>query len=308
MIEINKGKYTSGKSFRSLAKYNARKYRLTHLKPSSFDKYGHIFSDADASKGLNYLSSLRNEIKEAISIRNSKGKGINIGRKSKNMLSSQAMCFNLFVPLNLNKKLFSILFDKLIGGIKYIQHDIEIEYTPLNSIFNDQTAIGGVDCDALLHYINYCDKECLMVIETKYVEPKFSTCGYRKSGQKDKCPIDTILKTDFSNCRYQYKKQYKYWSVARDSGLYNKDKIEKMYCPFGGKLWQLWTNYTLAYALAKNKNISEFMFVVMCPRKNIRLYENGKVFSKFKSLLNDPDKFKVVYLEDIISALMDKKQ
>ncbi len=306
-MENDYGKYTSGKSFRAIAEFNARKYRILNLKLSKYDKYGHIFTDEDAEFGLNYLLSLRKEIKSAIEFRYAKGKGIDIQRTSKNMLSSQAMCFNLFVPLNLDKKIFSKLFDYLIGDVKEIHQDIDIEYTPPRTVFNDQSTIGGVDCDALLRYVNYSDEECLMVIETKYVEKEFSICGYRKSGQKDKCPVDTILKNDFSNCRYQYKKQYNYWKVAQDSGLYDMNKIEKMHCPFGGALWQLWTNFSLAYALARDNNKAEFNFVVIYPRKNIHLSEDGKVFSKFKSLLNHPEKFNVVYLEDIISALLDKK-
>jgi hypothetical protein len=305
-MKINDGKYTSGKSFRAIAEFNARKYRILNLKLSKYDRYGHILTDEDAELGLNYLPSLRKEIKSAIEFRNAKGKGIDIQRTSKNMLSSQAMCFNLFVPLNLDKKLLSKLFDKLIGIVKDFHHDIEIEYTPSNSIFNDQSAKGGVDCDALLQYINFKDEESLIVIETKYVEQEFSICGYRKSKQKDRCPVYTTINKDFSNCRYQYKKQYDYWKVAEESGLYKMDEIEQLHCPFGGTLWQLWTNYSLAYALARENNKSDFRFVVICPNKNIRLSENGKIFSKFKSFLKQPDYFRVVYLENIISTLLDE--
>ena len=85
------------------------------------------------------------------------------------------------------------------------------------------------------------------------------------------------------------------------------ERIEQMPWPFGTTLWQLWTNYSFAYALAKDNNMSEFKFVVICPKKNILRSKNGKIFSKFKSLLKQPDHFRVIYLENIISALMDKK-
>ena len=152
------------------------------------------------------------------------------------MLASQAMCFNLFVPLNRDLDLAAAFFRHLLGDVATIDREIEYEYTPDKSIFNDQSGRGGVDCDALLIYTNNDQQDVLVVIETKYVEPKFSRCGFRRSGPKDKCPKETIVSPNFSNCPYHYKKHYNYWEVAKDSKLFKIDKIYHNPCPFGGNL------------------------------------------------------------------------
>lgn len=299
------GIYTTGSSFRASAEALARNYRVTKLHIAEFDTYGHKLVDKDAEQGMNFLPSLRNEILAAVKKRNEEGKGVDIERTIKNMLSSQAMCFNLFVPLNLNKKYATAFFNQLLGDCQTITDDIEIEYTPSKTIFNDQSGKGGVDCDALLQYKNGRGQNSLLVIETKYVESEFSICGFRKNElnkqkkKRDLCPVDTIVNSDFSNCRYHYMKHYRYWEVAEESNLYKMDLIHNDLCPFGGSLWQLWVNMTLAYGVAKGRGCDDFNYAVICHERNDKLSDNGKVFLEFKKLLKNPKHLKIIYLSEI---------
>jgi len=305
MIKNVEGIYTTGSSFRACAEAYARNYRLTTLQIEEFKEYGHVLTDNDANNGMNFLPSLRNDILSAVKGRNEKGKGVDIDRTTKNMLSSQAMCFNLFVPLNMNKEYATAFFNQLLGDCHAIINEIEIEYTPSKAIFNDQTGKGGVDCDAMLQYTNDKGQNSLLVIETKYVEPEFSVCGFRKNEfnkqkkKRDLCPVDTIVDTDFSNCRYHYKKQYKYWEVAKTSNLFHMDFIHSESCPFGGSLWQLWVNMTLAYGVAKERGCGVFKYAVICHERNDKLSDNGNVFLEFKKLLRNPNHLKIIYLSDI---------
>ena len=305
--KIDEGKaYTKGNSFRAIAEALARKYRAEKLRLKDYDAYGHRLTTEDGNRGENFLPSLRGDILRAVKERQAIRKGIDFARTSKNMLSSQAMCFNLFVPLNRDKQLAARLFHFLIGGIRSIDDDIAYEYTPCKCIFGDQSGKGGVDCDVLVRYVGKNGGKGLVVIETKYVETKFSTCGFRKYGQKDPCPVNTVVKDDYSNCRYHYKKNYSYWRVAGESSLYQMERLHSQPCPFGGSLWQLWTNLSLAYALAKENQYSEFKYVVICPRSNTILSQDNEVFDGFKSILRRPEVFKVIYLEDIGEALRDE--
>jgi len=305
MNNITEGVFTSGSSFRANVEARARAYRVTSLLLKDFDTYGHILTEEDAKIGYNFLPSMRKEILSAVRKRNDQGKGVDMNRTTKNMLSSQAMCFNLFVPLNLNKKFATTFFKQLLGDCQAIIGDIEIEYTPSTSIFHDQSGKGGVDCDALLQYENNAGQHSILIMETKYVETEFSICGFRKNvmnkqnKKRDLCPPDTIVNQGFSNCRYHYKKHYKYWEVAEESELFKMELIHDNLCPFGGALWQLWVNMTLAYAVAKEKGCDDFGYAVICHERNSKLSDNGKVFTDFKRLLKNPNKFKVIYLSDI---------
>jgi hypothetical protein len=298
----NQGIYSRGNSFRAIAEAKAREYRVSELNLDTFDKYGHILTDHDAEIGMNFLPSMRNEILEAVKKRREIGKGIHLQRTTKNMLSSQAMCFNLFVPLNSDLGFASAFIRFLLGDVKEIRDRIQYEYTPSNTIFNDQSVRSGVDCDILLTYINNDNQKSLLVIETKFVETEFSICGFRKSKQRDKCPNSTVISTDFSNCRYDYKKGYNYWKVANESGLFDMNFIQRNSCPFGDSKWQLWTNMSLAFALSKEMGCSEFSYAVVCHEKNNELSNNGKTFDEFRNLLKNPNKFKVIYLCDIKEA------
>ncbi len=171
--------YTRDNSFRAKAEAHARRYRARVLQLTEYGKYGHFLADGDAHRGCNFLPSLRKEILDALITRKNRGKGVLLSRTTGNMLSSQAMCFNLFVPLNQDKQLASRLLGEVLSEPIAIERDIAIEYTPSNSIFGDQFGQGGVDCDALIRYVNSEGRNGLIVCETKYVEKEFSTCGFR---------------------------------------------------------------------------------------------------------------------------------
>lgn len=295
--------YTKGNSFRAQAEAKARKHRAEILQLAEYDRYGHILTDQDAARGLNFLPSLRADILEAVRVRQLQGKGVDLNRTTKNMLSSQAMCFNLFVPLNRDKQLTSRLLSLFFNEPVVIDRDIAIECTPSNAIFGDQSGKGGVDCDALIRYVNSRNESGVIVCETKYVEREFSICGFRKSGQKNPCPVSTLVSDDFTMCRYKSIKSYKYWDLASESGLFKMDLLKSKPCPFGGSLWQLWVNMTLAYGIAKEEGADDFRYVVISPTANAALSANGEVFSLFSALLSDKNRFVVISIEDIVQKI-----
>ncbi|MBK7711926.1 MAG: hypothetical protein IPJ37_13905 [Bacteroidales bacterium] len=59
---------------------------------------------------------------------------------------------------------------------------------------------------------------------------------------------------------------------------------------------------SLAYAIAKELSFNDFNYAVICPEKNVKLSQHGKVFQEFQRLLKDPDKLKIIYLDDIKNA------
>lgn len=303
MDKISEGIFTTGNSFRAIAEARARSYRISELYLPKFDKYGHKLTEDAGKRGMNYLPSLRYEIMSAVVERKRKGKGLDIPRTTQNMLSSQAMCFNLFVPLNLDKKFAAAFFKELLGDCAEIIEPIEIEYTPSKTIFRDQSGKGGVDCDALLKYKNSNGGNSLVVIETKFVEEEFSNCGFRKSNQKDPCPIDTLVTPEFNNCRYHYKKHNDYWKIAKESDLFDMHYLHNNPCPFGGGLWQLWVNMSLAWALAEEMQYDDFSYAVICHEDNVKLTNGGQVFHDFRKLLKNPDKLRVIYLQDVKKVL-----
>ena len=294
--------YTNGNSFRAKAETLARRYRATDMQLTGFDKYGHILTDPDAQLGMNFLPSYRAAIMDALQRRNEDGKGIDLDRTTKNMLSSQAMCFNLFVPLALDKAFAAKCLNGIIGDVSIVR-SIQIEFTPPNKVFHDQTLLSGVDCDALIVYQKRDGCHALAVVETKFVEQEFSICGFRKHTQRNKCPEGTKAGSDFAGCRYHHLKKYKYWEVSDRSGIFDMNSLRTQPCPFGGMLWQLWTNQALAFALTKELNCQEYKYLILYPAANTELTHSGSVFDQFRTHLISSEHFQPIALEKLMSEL-----
>jgi len=118
------------------------------------------------------------------------------------MLSSQAMCFNLFAPLAEDLALATRALAPLLPGLLSVD-GMHIEHTPAADIFGDQSGLSGVDCDLLVE-ATFTDGPAVLVVETKLVEPDFSACGFRRPGKPGRaCPTDVAVSDDPSACAYE---------------------------------------------------------------------------------------------------------
>ena len=305
-IKMEHGKvYTKGKSFRALAEAHARKYRAEVLFRRDYDEYGHKLIERDARARDNFLPSLKETIFVEVKSRKDKGKGINLYRTLGNLLSSQAMCFNLFVPLKNNLPLATRVFRYFIPNLDFIT-DIEIEKTPCNELLNDQSKFGGVDSDVYIKYLLQNGEQGVLLIETKYVEKEFSVCGHRKNKKFSiQCPDNTIVKNP-SDCTYKHRdnNKFKYWDRTFECDAFDLDKLTSMKCPFGDSKWQLWVNQVLASQLNKeqNKESINYKFVVLAPEKNKELISNN-IINEFQNLLKRKEVFEFVTIERIIEII-----
>jgi hypothetical protein len=287
--------YSRGNSFRARAEKRQCEYRAEQLKVGCAE-WGHWLDSAAEKAGLNFIVP---EAFEAAKARMSQGKGVASQRTFGNMLSSQAMCFNLFAPLardEAQKALAAKVLGNFIGNISAIR-EINIEYTPSNEIFGDQTGRGGVDCDVLIDCLDKGGKPVVVTLETKFVEKEFSTCGFRKV-----CPADLVLDAACSNCRYSSSKKYRYWNWSQETGNLRPDKLPAKGCAFGGPLWQLWVNHTLACAEGRKRNATRAIFGVCAPAKNEALLKNG-ILDQFRSYLKDPASFVFIDVDDLIETI-----
>lgn len=123
------------------------------------------------------------------------------------------MCFNLFAPLADGADLAATVLAPLLPGLLRVE-SITIEHTPAADVFVDQAGRGGVDCDVLIE-ATFGDGAAVLVIETKFVEEAFSSCGFRRSGRGGRgqvvCPDDVPVREDRGACAYQGVKGYGDW-------------------------------------------------------------------------------------------------
>ena len=165
----------------------ARSFRSSDLRVG-YAEHGHWLEEGAAAAGKNFLHATALAAAEA---RAARGKGVHHERTFKSMLSSQALCFNLFGPLAHHPSGLALASEVLSAFIPDLVQvrSIEIEYTPAFELFRDQSGQAGVDCDALVEFEDAGGDLCVLVIETKFVEESFSACAHRK---RDQCPTDVV--------------------------------------------------------------------------------------------------------------------
>lgn len=286
--------------------------------------YKHLLSENEQK--LNFITD---EIYKATEERFADHKAGDFKRVSTNTAASQAYCFNLFVPLNQNKQLASKLFSKLFGKEIFINH-IEIEFTPnaksldkldgferqIDETIGDQGAVIGTDADVAIFYTYGNGKKGILLIEFKFIEPKFSVCSSYKNKKQIKgiCDSQEFYKTMVENkakdergqplCGYN---KYSNWNLTKGSKFISQSKvIAAPACPFKKSLNQLWRNALLAEKVAKARKLDEFGFWVFSPKENDEfLWENGVVKTEFEVILSPlgRDIFKKFHLEVILDKI-----
>ena len=301
-MPVDYGKvYTSGSSFRARAEARQRCYRAETLRLRA-GRYGHLLCQENADAGKNFVHT---EAHGAARSRQAEGKGV-AERTFDNMLSSQAMCFNIFAPLSERRDLAAQILAVWIPDLKSVE-SISIEHTPDRDVFSDQTGRGGVDCDLLVEGISTNDEKLVLVMETKFVEPEFSVCGFRKLGRAEEgkvvCPDDVSIGQTRDGCLYQTKKKYQYWNRSDQHLLLRPGAVPESGCPFSGQLWQLWVNYCLAHEEATRRGAKRTYFGVCAPANNDALLQDGKILDGFRGLLSERERLLFIDLDRLISTI-----
>ncbi len=295
--------YTPGSSFRARAEERQRLYRGRTLgaKPG---RWGHLLDDDSRDAGRTFLDP---RALEAAQARMEDGKGVVYRRTFGNMLSSQALCFNLFGPLASDDDGRAIAAAALSAYLPDLEsvESIDIEYTPSAKVFRDQRGPAGVDCDVLLTYRTSGGGEGVLVIETKYTETGFSRCAHCKPDREVPCPRDVEIGDDFSGCMYSSKNKFLYWQRASEYGTLDMSSFPAQGCPFRGSAWQLWVNHTLAHAVGAETGAEQARFAVCAPAGNSALLRSGARLAAFQQLLTSPDSALFIPLEELVERIKE---
>jgi hypothetical protein len=291
--------YTKGASFRARAEASQRRFRAEVL-GAGCAKYGHLLDEEAIAAGANFLHPAARASAEA---RAGAGKGVDPARTFGNMLSSQAMAFNLFAPLAADLDLATAVLAPFVPGLGSVR-SIELEHTPAADVFRDQSKFGGVDCDVLVEFEARDRSRGVLVVETKFVEPSFSHCGHRKPDARDPCPQDVVVGDDFQGCRYARKNKFLYWQRSAETKALRLPLARNAGCPFSGPLWQLWVNHTLAHVVARRRGASRAAFAVLASSGNDALDTRARV-EEFRRHVTDPSTVLLVDLDGVLTHLQE---
>ena len=194
-----------------------------------------------------------------------------------NLLRSEHIPFNLFVPLRYNldyaRQVLNEFVDNNIQEVK----EIRIEYAPplADKYLKDKTSF-----DVYVSYLHQDGQDGALGIEVKYTEKSYPLI----SGSKEEEDIDVI------------KKASRYWEVSENSGLFHSGyEILRR-----DKYRQIWRNHLLGESIQQIDKISHFTSITLFPKGNTHF---SLVLPEYQAYLNDPKKVIGVTYEDFIGGL-----
>jgi len=257
--------------FLEKARLHQSKYRANIIKVT-FDKYGNYLTKEDAKRGVNFYNDF--EIFKEVKKRYPKySKSIYA-----NMLRSEHISFNLFIPLKkdlvFGKKLLNNFFGNTIKTID----KIEIEYapSPANKYLNDKTSF-----DTYIEYTHMDNQKGIIGIEVKYTEH-----GYKlKPGSKEESFI--------------IDKKSRYYEISSRSNIYIPGAEDLLILD---KFRQIWRNQLLGESvlIQDGSTYKHFTSCTVFPSGNVHFVETCSDYIKLLS--NNDKKFLPITFEDFFST------
>jgi hypothetical protein len=256
-------------NFKSKARHHQSQYRADILRVD-YDEYANMLTMEDAKRGLNFYSdfNILQSVYDRYGEKYSK-------QLYANLLRSEHVPFNLFIPLlydlELAKKVFNEILDDSIQEIE----DIKIEYapSPADKYLNDRTSF-----DAYVRYKHIDGQIGILGIEVKYTEGSYPL----KKDSKEE--------TDILN------KKSRYWEVSEKSGVFHSGYEIFVLDEYR----QIWRNHLLGECIKQVDKISHFTSLTFYPQGNIHF---SLVIPQYRAYLKDPNRVIGVTYEDFIGGL-----
>lgn len=237
--------------------------------------------------------------------------------KQPHVASSQAACFNLFIPIMESRCAVEILKTVKPDIAKIDRSHIEDGYTfeywrdspspndGSKGLLNDHSKTAGTDADFALSYIDNENKNCLWLVEHKLTEKEFTQCNAVHNGRHkelaEKCSHYTakhLMETP-EDCYYCHARHFNYWQLTKKySEAFPNMGIDRNGCPFMDGMCQLWRNILLAKAAQEEYHYDKVFFSVVKPADNTALNNTLKQFMA----IVDPDLFSVFHPSTLIDA------
>ncbi|NOX46259.1 MAG: hypothetical protein GXO89_04700 [Chlorobi bacterium] len=270
----------TNKEFKQNAKKHQINYREKHIS-TDYKTYKTWLTDSAGKKGGNFYKRL-----SVFSIVRQRFPNFYVNLYS-DMLRSEHIPFNLFIPFKHELSYCKDVFNELLGGcIKTIEsrsiiddrENIKIEFapSPKGNYLNDRTSF-----DTYIEYNHIDGTKGIIGIEVKYTEKEYKL----KIGSTEEKTIQD--------------KSSKYYSVSIDSGLYKPHALDLL----PNDIYrQIWRNHLLAESirLNQNKKFKHSSTLLLYPKDNDHFTVASKKYNEL--LISNANSFVPVTYERFLSA------
>ncbi len=237
--------YALDDDFKRQARLHQSKFRARVLKAGCQD-YGNRLAGSDALQGKNFYLGFP-QIFEAVRRDHPLRPAVRTSPLYFDMLRSEHIPYNFFVPLRLDPELAKWIFNHFFEGVIKTIRDIRIEYAPApkECYLRDNTAF-----DAYVAYDHADGSAGGIGIEVKYTEREYA---YGKTEKQQMLSPASP-----------------YNRVTGKSDLYKAEFVQALREP---KFKQVWRNQLLGEAMLQRQEIQHFASVLLFPSGNHHFVE-----------------------------------
>lgn len=251
--------YCYDDAFKAKARAHQFAFRENILNDYYEEKYPQvILSPSGARQGLIFCSTYRDLILKKV-------KKFGTSALFSNMLRSEHIPYNLFVPMEEDLEDAKLLFNEIIGGgiLKITHINIEFAgYADKSMYLND-----GTSFDAYIEYLDERNQKGAIGIEVKYTEN-----GY---------PIGEKEEKDIKKADGLYRQ------MTNKSGYFTPDLDICMFLK-AHHLRQIWRNHLLGYSMVDRGDIQRFHHIHLYPLDNTHFHQYA--LPEYKLLLTSKGK------------------
>lgn len=283
--------------FKNAARRHQIEHREQKIKSVDYNKYQTWLTDEDAKSGKNFFNGLGifDEAKKYRPIYFSYP--LSRGRVNlfSDMLRSEHIPFNLFVPFKQNLEFCKQVFNEILGNCVQSIDNITIEYAPKiteeKKYLNDRTSF-----DTYIEYTHTDNLKGIIAIEVKYTEKEYPLLKYQKNKETGEKEL-TKSWTDVENFKNKDENSI-YLNVTKACKLYKEEEFMHL---VEDKFRQIWRNHLLVESiLIEDKDEFKHAYsLIFYPKGNEHFTEIGKEYSEMLAD-NKKDKFGLVTFENFI--------
>lgn len=185
--------------------------------------------------------------------------GIAWHRHRYSMVSSQALCVNLFFPLRRHHDVLARFLSLRFSELERVV-DLDFEYVGPRNYFNEQGGRGQnrTSADVSIRWLDKAGKGRLTLLEFKFTEPTFGECGKKTNPRRERClDASRIVLSPGTEC-YRAEVGRSYWSIIQSSqGPFLPEAlVTETFCPWRYDFYQLMRNQLLAHCIERDPHAS----------------------------------------------------
>lgn len=239
-----------------------------------FEDYGNCLTEVDAKKGRNFYSGFG--VYDSVQERYKKYSGGLLA----NMLRSEHIPFNIFIPFKSDKDYCAKVLNEFFGQTIKTVDRIEIEYAPpgREKYLNDKTSF-----DTYIEYTHVDGTSGVLGIEVKYTEQ-----GYK-------------LNPKSSEAKGLFDGKSKYFTISDKCNLYKAGSHQKL---IKDQFRQIWRNHLLGeYMLhVDSEKFKHFTSITLFPEGNTHFKHHSEEYMDM--LINNNNKFIPITYEAFFDACL----